>query len=261
MFWQLLNKMHDSQAFQNPKSKVQNQDLRILLWDIDGTLMRSTVQGGYKKYFSATMRKVFGHAGRFDDVIPSGMTDTQIMFEALRREGFTPERIFERKDELLRVFQTEMKAVLAENGEPYEVLRGVHEILTETHENPRFINALLTGNLSVAARIKLTAVGLWNYFENAPNAFGEISHNRSDLALEAGKLFNQRYEFDFKPEQFTVIGDTPNDIICARAFGAKVIAVATGRNQSREKLFGMKPDFLLDDLSETREILKILESL
>ena len=67
---------------------VSPKDLKILLWDIDGTLMRSTVQGGYKKYFSATMLKVFGSAGTLDDIIPSGMTDTQIMFEALKSEGF-----------------------------------------------------------------------------------------------------------------------------------------------------------------------------
>ncbi len=246
---------------ENLKSKIQNQNLRILLWDIDGTLMRSTIQGGYRKYFSATMRRVFGNAGRFDEIIPSGMTDTQIMYEALRRDDFTPEHIFERKDEILQVFQAEMKAVLAENGEPYETLAGVREILAETDKSPQFINALLTGNLSVAAEIKLETVGLWHYFADAPNAFGEISHNRSDLAVEAGKLFNARYEFDFSPQQFIVIGDTPNDIVCARAFGAKVVAVKTGRGQSAESLAEMKPDHLLEDLSDTEKVLEILQTL
>jgi len=253
--------MHDSQSIQNPKSKIQNQDVRILLWDIDGTLMRSTVQGGYRKYFTATMRRVFGHAGNLDAIMPSGMTDTQIIYEALRGDGFTPEQIFERKAELLEVFQTEMKTVLAENGEPYEVLKGVREILAETDKNPCFINALLTGNLSVAAEIKLSAVGLWHYFANEPNAFGEISHRRNDLAIEAGKLFNARYEFEFAPQQFIVIGDTPNDIACARAFGAKVVAVATGRGESSEKLLENNPDFLLEDLSDTKNVLQILENL
>ncbi len=247
--------MHDS------KPHILLSEVRILLWDIDGTLMRSTVQGGYKKYFTATMQKVYGSAGNLDEMIPSGMTDTQIIYEALRGEGFLPEQIFERKTELLQVFQTEMKAVLAEDGEPYEVLQGVNEILAETDKNPRYINALLTGNLSVAAEIKLSSVGLWHYFTNAPNAFGEISHNRSDLAIEAGKLFNERYEFDFAPQQFIVIGDTPNDIACARAFGAKVVAVATGRGESSEKLFENKPDFLLEDLSDTKTVLEVLQTL
>jgi phosphoglycolate phosphatase len=247
--------MHDS------KPHISLAEKRILLWDIDGTLMRSTIQGGYRKYFTATMQRVFGHAGNLDEIVPSGMTDTQIIFEALRGEGFSPEQIFERKAELLEVFQAEMKKVLAENGEPYEVLQGVHEILAETAKNPRFINALLTGNLSVAARIKLSAVGLWHYFENAPNVFGEISHDRSDLAVEAGKLFNARYDFDFSPRQFIVIGDTPNDISCARAFGAKVLAVATGKNQSSESLVEHEPDCLLEDLRDTKKVLQILENL
>jgi phosphoglycolate phosphatase len=179
----------------------------------------------------------------------------------LREAGFSPEQIFERKDELLQVFPTEMQKVLAENGEPYEVLQGVREILAETDKNHHFINALLTGNLSIAAEIKLKSVGLWQYFADAPNAFGEISHNRSDLAVEAGKLFNARFDFNFAPQQFIVIGDTPNDITCARAFGAKVVAVATGRNQSREKLFENNPDFILDDLSDTQTVLRLLETI
>lgn len=237
------------------------ENLKILLWDIDGTLMRSTKQGAYKEYFSRTMEKVFGGAGKLDEIVASGMTDTQIMYEALRDEGFTPEQIFAQRKTLLEIFKSEMTDVLRKNGEPYEVLRGVREILDETAENPHFINALLTGNLSVAAEIKLKSVNLWHYFENAPNAFGEISHDRRELATEAGKLFSAFYKFDFPPEQFVVIGDTPNDIACARAFGAKIIAVATGRNHPPQELIEYKPDVLLEDLQDTKRVLEILETL
>jgi len=244
--------------------KTKNSDLdklKILLWDIDGTLMRSTIQGGYRKYFSATMQKVFGSSGTLDRIIPSGMTDTQIMFESLKDEGFTSERIFERKNDILKTFKIEMTKVLSENGEPYEVLHGAKEILTETDKNPHFINALLTGNLSVAAEIKLRSVELWHFFENAPNAFGEISHERKDLAVEAGKLFNEAYDFNFSPKQFIVIGDTPNDVLCAKHFGAKCVAVLTGRNQTRENLSKEDPEVLIDDLSDTEKLLEIFKSL
>ena len=243
------------------RNKTPLQNLRILLWDIDGTLMRSTVQGGYKKYFSATMMRVFGSAGALEEIIPSGMTDTQIMFEALQDEGFTSEQIFKNKENLLEVFKHEMTEVLAEGGEPYEALSGAREILAETHKDAKFVNALLTGNLSVAAEIKLSSVGLWHYFKDAPNAFGEISHRRNDLGVEAGKLFNQRYNFDFSTEQFIVIGDTPKDIACARYFGAKVIAVATGRNQSAEKLLWCSPDAVLENLEDTAKTLRLLETI
>jgi phosphoglycolate phosphatase len=251
-----------SPNFNSPDQQIISPEkLKILLWDIDGTLLRSTVQGGYKKYFSATMLKIFGSAGTLDRIIPSGMTDTQIMFEALKNEGFRTEQIFERKEDLLKIFKSEMSSVLANGGEPYETLCGVKEILTETDKNEIFINALLTGNLSVAAEIKLQSVGLWHFFENAPNAFGEISHERKDLAVEAGKLFNQKYDFDFSPGQFIVIGDTPNDVLCAKHFGAKCVAVLTGRNQTGANLKKENPDVIIDDLTDTKKLIEIFENL
>ena len=240
---------------------IPNQNARILLWDVDGTLMRSTRHGAYKEYFSPAMQRVYGSCGNLDNIFASGMTDTQIMFEALRDEGFTPERILGAKEDLLKAFREEMIRFHEKDEKHYEILSGVPEILDETDRDFRFTNALLTGNLSCAAELKLQTVGLWNYFEGKPNAFGEISHDRRDLAVHAGKLFNEFYDFDFKPAQFIVIGDTPNDILCARAFGAKAVAVATGKNYSRRELAKYEPDFLLDDLRETSKILEILSNI
>lgn len=245
----------------DPRPEIQNENIRILLWDIDGTLLRSTVQGGYLKYFSAAMRRVFGSAGTLDQITASGMTDTQIIYEALRSENVTPERISAEKENLLEVFKTEMTGALAEESEPFRILPGVNEILRETTNHPHFVNALLTGNLSVAAQIKLESINLWHYFADAPNAFGEVSHRRADLAVEAGRLFNEKYDFEFDPRQFIVIGDTPNDIAAARKFGAKVLCVETGRGVERADLESNQPDALLKDLSDTNKVLEVLESL
>jgi phosphoglycolate phosphatase len=253
--------MLDSQTIQNQNSKIQNQTVRILLWDIDGTLTRSIRQGSYKEYFATAMEKVYGSRGNLDLIQASGMTDTQIMFEALRDEGFTPEKILGAKEDLLKTFREEMLIVHKRSENHYEVLEGVSEILEKTDKSAHFINALLTGNLSCAAEIKLQSVGLWKYFEGKPNAFGEISHDRRELAVEAGELFNEFYDFEFKSEQFIVIGDTPNDIACARALGAKAVAVATGKNHPKEELAGHKPDFIFDDLKNTAEVLTVLSNI
>lgn len=234
---------------------------RILLWDIDGTLMSSTVQGSFKKYFAETMKELFGSAGKIEKITPSGMTDIQIIYEALKEEGFSPEQILERKTELLEIFEKNMKDIVGNDKNPYKKFSGADEILSKTEKNPFFINSLLTGNLSVAAKVKLSNVNLWHYFENAPNSYGEISHKRNDLAIEAGKNFNENYKYKFDPAQFIVIGDTPNDIICARAFGAKIISVATGRNHPVEELEKYNPDVVLENLEDTEKILSILETL
>ncbi|MET0753250.1 MAG: hypothetical protein ABWZ66_07745 [Pyrinomonadaceae bacterium] len=140
--------MFDSQTTETRNSKLNNQSVRILLWDIDGTLTRSIRQGSYKEYFSAAMEKVYGSRGNLDKIQASGMTDTQIMFEALRDEGFTPEKILGAKEKLLKTFREEMLIVHNRRENHYEVLEGVREILEETDKIPHFINALLKGNLS-----------------------------------------------------------------------------------------------------------------
>ena len=256
-------KDYSSISHQNNSDKnfIELSKKRILLWDIDGTLLRSKVHGDYKKYFAATMNTVFGSKGNLDEIPPSGMTDTQIMYEALKAEGFKPAQILECKTEVLTVFKQKMTEVLSSGGEPFELLEGADEILAATEKDSLFINSLLTGNLSVAAELKLEKVGLWHYFAHSPNAFGEISHERKDLAVEAGKLFNAAYDFEFNPQQFIVIGDTPNDVLCARHLGAKCVVVLTGRSQTRKKLSEYKPDLIIENLSDTQEILQILTSL
>jgi phosphoglycolate phosphatase len=247
-------------------SKIQNlrsnsKNARVLLWDIDGTLMRSMRNGAYKEYFAPALKRVYGSAGDLDTMQVSGMTDTQIAYEALRGEGFSVADIFAKVDTLLEVFHEEMSRVIARADNPYSVFPGVREILAAAYDHPLMLNSLLTGNLSCAAEIKLRHVDLWQYFEFVPHAFGEISHDRRELAKEAGKRINEFLRAELKPEQFIVIGDTPNDIACARAFGAKAVGVATGRSHPPEKLAIFEPDVLLTDLTDTASIMQIFETL
>lgn len=253
----------DNSAVQSKIQNLKSQigEARFLLWDIDGTLMRSTRPGAYKEYFGASLKRVYGSAGDLDNVSASGMTDTQIAYEALRGEGFSVDDIFARIDELLQVFGEEMSRVIARDDNPYAILPGVREALRATHDHPQFLNSLLTGNLSCAAESKLRHTGLWKYFEFVPHAFGEISHDRRELARVVGARISEFLQAELKPEQFIVIGDTPNDIACARAFGAKAVAVATGRNKPAEELAAYKPDVLLKDLTGTKELLSILENM
>lgn len=243
---------------QKPNSKIEN--IRILLWDIDGTLMHSNRSGAYKDYFITTLEKVYGTAGKLAEMQVAGMTDTQIAYEAIKSEGFEIADIFAKIDEFKEVLGAEMKRVTGKFDNPYGVFQGVREILTETQKNPAFINSLLTGNLSTVAEAKLQSVDLWDYFIGNLHSFGEISHQRSELAIYAGKQFNDFFQTKLDPTQFIVIGDTPNDIACARAFGAKIIAVATGRIYSAEELAKFDPDILLEDLSQTESVLQILEN-
>jgi phosphoglycolate phosphatase-like HAD superfamily hydrolase len=241
--------------------KSHPSSLKILLWDIDGTLMSSTTHGAFKIYFATVMREIYGSAGKLADLQVAGMTDTQIFYESLKDEGWAPARILGATDKLLPVFKRAMSDVISKTENPYQIKPGVRELLEATSKNPHFLNALLTGNLSVAAEIKLEYFDLWKYFDGKPNIFGEISHDRRELGKAAVKTIGKFLGEKLKPEQFIVIGDTPNDIAAARAFGAKMISVATGSKHTKEELLKYKPDIIFDNLSDTENVLRILETI
>ena len=248
----------------NQLSAIAPGEVRVILWDIDGTLLRSTRAGAFREYIVPAVASVFGTAGRLDELRHvSGMTDLQIVAEALRDEGITPERIRERVAELRTRFMIEMRRVMAAHTAQnplFQSLSGVPQILERVASHPRYLSSLLTGNLEPAAYLKLQLVGLEHFFQ-LPGAFGDDSHDRRDLPALAAARLNVHLKLDLRPTQFIVIGDTPNDIACARHFGARAVAVCTGRFDSRESLAAHHPDAMLDDLSDSSLVLQTLDEL
>jgi phosphoglycolate phosphatase len=237
-----------------------NQSLRILLWDLDGTLVRGKRYGTFKDYTVPMLESVFGTAGCLANMMVSGMTDLQIVEEALRDTGITREHISARKDELQRCYIEQMKLAIGNGGHVIEAMPGAYEILKTVDEHPRYKSALLTGNIEPAAHLKVEVTGLAEFFK-LPGAFGNESFDRRDLPALAAQRINEHLNAELQPEQFIVIGDTPNDIACARHFGARVLAVATGRMYSPEDLLAHNPDALLPDLLDVDLVLTTLAEL
>src|ERR1700730_4294194 len=227
---------------------VHESSIRILLWDLDGTLVRGKRYGVFKDYTVPMLTRVFGTAGSLGDMMVSGMTDLQIVEEALRGEGITREQIIARKDELIRSYIEEMKRATGNGAHLVEAMPGGREVLQRVAEHPRYVSALLTGNIEPAAYLKLELSGLSEFF-NLPGALGDSSFDRRDLPVIAAERISEHLGASLKPEQFIVIGDTPNDIACARHFGARVLAVGTGRRYSREDILACNPHAMVPALS------------
>ncbi|CAN5776318.1 HAD family hydrolase [soil metagenome] len=245
----------------NQASLVTSEEpLRILLWDIDGTLIRSARTGAFKDYTIPMLEGVFGTSGRLAEMKVSGMTDLQIVAEALRPEGFTHELIRERIDHLRERYMEEMHKATSNGAEFFQVLPGVREVLQEVADHPRYQSALVTGNIEAAAYLKVELVGLSNFFP-LPGAFGDESHDRRDLPGLAAERIRSKLKLDLLPQQFIVIGDTPNDIACAHHFGARALAVGTGRLYSAEDLMKCRPDAFIPDLSNLEAVMQTLASL
>lgn len=237
-----------------------NQSLRILLWDLDGTLVRGTRYGIFKDYTVPMLESVFGTAGSLPEMMVSGMTDLQIVEEALRGEGITREHISSRKEELLRCYISEMRRATSNGDHIIMAMPGALEVLKAVDEHPRYRSALLTGNIAPAAQLKIEITGLAEFF-TLPGAFGDESFDRRDLPAKAAQRINEHLGANLAPEQFIVIGDTPNDVACARHFGARVLAVATGRIHSWAELEACNPDALLPGLLNVELFMQTLASL
>jgi phosphoglycolate phosphatase-like HAD superfamily hydrolase len=233
--------------------------MRILLWDIDGTLIRSARVGGYKEYTIPVLEEVFGTSGRLAEMRVSGMTDLQIVFEALSEAGISQEEILARAEVLVSRLTEEARRITGNGAKFFEVIPGVRETLEALAQHPRYESALVTGNIKPMAYLKMELVGLDKYF-TLPGAFGEESHNRRDLPARAAERIRDHLQRDIPPEHFIVIGDTPNDIDCAKHFGARAVAVGTGRFYSNEEILACKPDALLPDLVDTALVIRTLDN-
>jgi phosphoglycolate phosphatase len=234
--------------------------LRILCWDIDGTLIRSSRTDAFKDYTVPMLEGIFGTAGRLPEMRVSGMTDLQIVIEALRDEGFTREQIRERVEDLRTRYMQEMERATRDDTKLFYPLPGAREVLETTSRHPRYRNTLLTGNIEPAAHLKMRLVGLSEFF-TLRGAFGDESHDRRDLPALAAARINAHLNLDLQPSQFIIIGDTPNDIACARHFGAKAVAVATGRMYSADDLALCDPDAILPDLSDVELVMRTFDAL
>src|ERR1051325_3579796 len=199
----------------NPDSSfiIRHSSLRILLWDIDGTLIHSRRRGAFKDYTIPMLEQVFGTAGGLPEMVVSGMTDLQIVGEALKHEGFTHADIFERIDQLRTSYMEAMRKATGNGDQFFELLPGARETLEAVAARPRYRSALLTGNIEPAAYLKMELVGLSEFFD-LPGAFGDESHDRRVLPALAADRIRKQLQLELAPEQFIVVGDTPNDIEC-----------------------------------------------
>jgi phosphoglycolate phosphatase-like HAD superfamily hydrolase len=222
--------------------------------------MRSARTGAYKDYTIPVLEEIFGTAGRLSDMHVSGMTDLQIIFEALAESGVSREQILAQMELLSRRLTEEARRITGNGVQFFQLLPGVRETLAALHDHGRYQSALLTGNIKPMAQLKMELMGLDQFF-TLPGAFGEESHIRRDLPALAAERIRNHLGVAIPPEHFIVIGDTPNDIDCGRHFGARTVAVRTGRFYSDEEILASEPDAVLPDLSDTDLVLAMLETL
>ncbi len=224
----------------------------VVLFDIDGTLVLTGGAGvrGMVRAFD----ELFAIPDAFHAIETPGRTDSWILAGALALHRIPPDpaapaRFRDRYVEILR-------AELHEPGPRKGVMPGIRELLDVLHRHDDVYLALLTGNYEEAARLKLEYFDLWRYF--GCGAFGDDASDRNQLLPRALERIRDRGGPVAPPQNVVVIGDTPLDIACAAAGGARSIAVATG-NYSVDALRAAGAEVVFEDLSDVAAVLGALE--
>jgi phosphoglycolate phosphatase-like HAD superfamily hydrolase len=226
--------------------------MRLLLFDIDGTLLLTG--GAGTRAMTRAFADMHGLSDALRTIEVAGRTDRLIMRDALAQAG----RAFE--EDGLDAFRSLYCGYLAEEIEKpgtghRGLLPGVWDLVAALQGRDDVELALLTGNFQRAAQIKLARFDLWQPF--SWGVFGEEAFDREHLMPIAYERFRQAHGSAIEPGETIVIGDTPNDIRCARHGDARVVAVATG-HYSRDSLAAGRPDALFDDFTDTAAVVRAL---
>jgi phosphoglycolate phosphatase-like HAD superfamily hydrolase len=199
--------------------------VKLVLFDVDGTLL--TASGAGRRALDQAMRDVYGTSGPIDGYDFRGGTDPQIIRDLLGRAGMDEAAIAAGEAAVYRRYETLLEAEIGD-GRGVTVYPGVRELVTALIARDDVVVGLLTGNIEAGARIKL----------------------RPTAADRAERLVGRA----FLGPDTVIIGDTPRDIGCARAYGARAIAVATGWH-TLEDLAAHGPDHAFRDLADVERAL------
>lgn len=216
---------------------------RLLLWDIDSTLMSCGSQ--VRPLFAQSLIDVYGTAGACDAYDFAGRTDPRSVIDLMTGAGWAEEEVRQRLPEMRSLYLERLEKGLEREG--MRLLPGVVELLERLAVRSDLTLALLTGNWEPGARTKLSRFDLNRFF--AFGAFGCDGTDRDQLPPVALDRAEQRTGRRFHPTETLIIGDSLHDVSCARAHGIPCLAVATGRTPA-ESLRAAGADWVAADLPE-----------
>jgi phosphoglycolate phosphatase len=228
---------------------------RLILWDVDGTLLSAGPAA--RVAFTAAVAAVVGRELASHDVSMSGKTDPQIALEILAALAMTEEEARRHLPGVLASLERELADAAEVMRRDGRVHPGVAELLPRLAAEPGVLQSLLTGNLEANARTKVSAFGLDRWLDLEAGAYGSDDADRDRLVPVALERVDRRYGWRLDPRDVWVVGDTPRDLACARAGGARCLLVGTGRD-GFERLKGIGADAVLPDLSDADVVLDLL---
>ncbi len=222
----------------------------LIFWDIDGTLL-STGRAGIFAW-QDSLRELTGVSADLEEFDTAGLPDHGIARRLLATYAGTLEPGPEQVSDLVSGYEARLPDALQKKVG--RVLPNVRPILERLAGKPGMCSLLLTGNTQRGARAKLAHYGLLEFFQDG--GFSERDDDRAAIARTAVERARSA-GCSVEPDRTYVIGDTPHDVDCGVAIGARTIAVATGR-YSMEELSAISPWRVLPQLPQPHAFMAIL---
>lgn len=226
--------------------------MKLILFDIDGTLIRS--HGAGRQTLMETLHELFGTAGPIDSYKMSGKIDRRIITDLLTAAGISHEEIEAQLPAIYDLMTAKAQAIFP--GKEMLPCPGVMPLLAALNSRSDVILGLLTGNIISTAPLKLAAAGI-DPHQFRLGAYGSDALDRNQLPAIAMQRAADLLGRPFTGSHTIIIGDTPADILCARAGRATAVAVASGWHAAHT-LAQYQPDHLLENLSDTTGVINLL---
>jgi phosphoglycolate phosphatase-like HAD superfamily hydrolase len=197
----------------------------------------------------------YGRTGVLRDVRFDGMTDRAIVRHGLAALGEVADGPAAEAaiDAILTTYVPFLEEEIAQTQ--LTLHRGAPEVLDAVTDRTGVAVGLGTGNIKPGARAKLTPLGVFERFR-----FGGFGCDHEDrhvilrLGQERGAMALGAPVADCRT---IVIGDTPRDVLGARAIGAECVAVASARF-SRAELGASGATCTVDDLADPTVLATLL---
>lgn len=228
-----------------------NTRKKLVLFDIDGTLIRPLTQRTALARFPYAIKETFGIDVAVDVETWgfNGVVDRGILWELVKEKGVSKKDFLLRLPAMMKLF-THFLEDLSLRESLYEPISDARRLVDIVAVAPHLHIGVITGNLGDAAWWKLHYTGFHGYFSFG--LFGHEADTRNSLAKKVFVKAQQHFGNTFSPKDIVVVGDTVHDVLCGKAIGAVTIAVTTGWKLNREALLAQKPDLLVDSLMDER---------
>lgn len=221
----------------------------LVLFDIDGTLLR-TDGGGVRAFLQALHGVRPGRPWSLDGIPVAGQLDTRILRTLCERAGEPHHGAL--VEEFRVRYRSALEAELA--ARPARAMPGMASLVQALRSTEGVTVGLLTGNFSETGRMKVASAGFEPEWFDV-NAFAEDGLTRRDLPPVARARHAERTGRAIPPERTVIVGDTPDDIDCARSNGCRSLGVATGIH-TLEELATAGACRSVTDCSRTDELLR-----